>query len=220
MLKIQWPDKHLIFDMRIPIPRKNHHYIETGPRSFLKNYFCCLNQIQLFFKLDVCPHAVGTDCRNRGLASVSTRDFLLTYYIEFRLLNDFAEVNLKKFGNNNGKSTVQLGGIIMQSNIAYYNMIWYTALQKLMQNIKQSLCSQKKPHASHSLVSYGVSVVKIWDKTDSVIIPLNCILEEFGISLFFFHPVLLPSKSPSPLSAVLNPSTVNCLIDWKTLMSS
>ena len=32
MLKIRWSRDHLIFNMGIPIPGKDSHYIETGPR--------------------------------------------------------------------------------------------------------------------------------------------------------------------------------------------
>ena len=56
-------------------------------------------------------------------------------------------------------------------NLFQYGIILHTALQKLRQNIIQSLCSQK----THLCVSYGVSVVRILEKSDHVIIALHCI---------------------------------------------
>ena len=55
-----------------------------------------------------------------------------------------------------------------------YDMILHTAVQWLKQNINQSLNSQKTPHILPSGVSYGLSVVKILQKFNCVIVAPNC----------------------------------------------
>ena len=55
-----------------------------------------------------------------------------------------------------------------------YNMILYTVLQKLMQNIDQSLYSQKTPHILPSQVSYGMSFVIILGEIHCVIPTVHC----------------------------------------------
>ena len=47
-------------------------------------------------------------------------------------------------------------------------------LQGQQQNINQTLHSQKTPHISPMRASYGVSIVRIWEKIDSVIKATHC----------------------------------------------
>ena len=55
-----------------------------------------------------------------------------------------------------------------------------------MQNINQSLYSQKTPYISPSLASYGVSIVRILDTIDRIIMALHCIMNmtssSYGLS--------------------------------------
>ena len=52
----------------------------------------------------------------------------------------------------------------------------HSALQWQQQNINQNLNSPKTPHSSPSWVSYGVSVVSILEKIDSVMIAPHCVM--------------------------------------------
>ena len=45
-----------------------------------------------------------------------------------------------------------------------------------MQNINQSLCSQKTPHTSSSQASYGVSIVRVLETIDRIVMALHCIM--------------------------------------------
>ena len=56
-----------------------------------------------------------------------------------------------------------------------YNAIFHAALYWLLQDINPSLSSQKTLHSSPSRVSYGVSIVRILEKTDHVITASQCI---------------------------------------------
>ena len=49
-------------------------------------------------------------------------------------------------------------------NAVWYHMILKTALQRLKQNINQSLPPHKTPHTSPLRASYGVSIVRIFEK--------------------------------------------------------
>ena len=48
--------------------------------------------------------------------------------------------------------------------------------------------TQQTPHSSPSRVSYGVSIVRIWEKIDRVITMLHCIPEKLGQ----YHLLLMP----------------------------
>ena len=65
-------------------------------------------------------------------------------------------------------------------------MILHTALQFQLQNIHQTLNSQKTPHSSPSRASYGVSFVRIWEKIDRFITTPHRI----GVSVI--HVIYLP----------------------------
>ena len=65
-------------------------------------------------------------------------------------------------------------GVTLWLNMVQYNMIMHTSLLWLRQNINQGLHSQKTPHNSPSRVSYGMSIVNIFEKTDRVIMTLLC----------------------------------------------
>ena len=69
----------------------------------------------------------------------------------------------KRFSNYVGMG-LQSGAVITRSNItSYFTHHW------LMRNVNQSLDAQKTLHTSPSRASYGVSIVKIWEKIDRVI---------------------------------------------------
>ena len=61
---------------------------------------------------------------------------------------------------------IQWNAVITWSSI---NRILLTSLQALWQNVKQRLNPQKTPHRSPVRVSYGVSLVNIFDNIDRVI---------------------------------------------------
>ena len=59
---------------------------------------------------------------------------------------------------------IQSGGV----NAVQYDMILHTALLWLKYYIGQSVNSQQTPHTLPSRASYGVSIVRIWEKIDRV----------------------------------------------------
>ena len=59
-------------------------------------------------------------------------------------------------------------------NKVQYNMILYTWLQRLGQNMNVSINPQKTPHNSPWRVSYGMSFVMILEKIDRVITAPRC----------------------------------------------
>ena len=71
-----------------------------------------------------------------------------------------------------GIMLLQSSAIITRSNITRYgtqhNSDWSRTYTK-------SHHSQKTPHISPSRVSYGVSIVRIWEKIDHIIMALHCI---------------------------------------------
>ena len=72
------------------------------------------------------------------------------------------------------------------------NMILHMVWQWQRQNMHQNLYSQNTPHISPSRASCGVSIVRIFEKTDRVITALRCIVRrEIKISL---HPSTKPSS--------------------------
>ena len=64
---------------------------------------------------------------------------------------------------------------VVQYIAVQYRVILHATLQWLRHNINQSLYSQKTPHISTSWVTYGVSVVKIWETMDPIIMAPHCI---------------------------------------------
>ena len=54
-------------------------------------------------------------------------------------------------------------------NAAHYNIIVHTSLPWLRQNVNQAMLSQKTHHISPSQMSYGMSVIRIWEKIDQVL---------------------------------------------------
>ena len=61
-------------------------------------------------------------------------------------------------------------------NTVEYIMLFYTALQWMMQNIHQSSYSHKTPHITPSRASYGVYIVRILERIDRVIKVRRCIM--------------------------------------------
>ena len=59
-------------------------------------------------------------------------------------------------------------------NTVQCNKILHTSLQELRQNINQMLNTHKTRHTSPWWASYGVSVVKSFDKIDHAIMALHC----------------------------------------------
>ena len=72
---------------------------------------------------------------------------------------------------------IQSSAVIMQSSMTW--MILDPAQQWLKRNIYQSYHWQKTPHISPSQVSYGVSIQRIWEKIDLVIMALHYISMEW-----------------------------------------
>ena len=60
-------------------------------------------------------------------------------------------------------------------NTVQYNMVLDIALQWLKQNINQNLDSQKTSHSLPSRASYGVSIVRILEKINFLIMTPHCI---------------------------------------------
>ena len=60
-------------------------------------------------------------------------------------------------------------------NTIQFITILHLALRLQWQKINQILESQQTPHISPSRESYGVSIVKIWEKIDRVITAPRCI---------------------------------------------
>ena len=52
------------------------------------------------------------------------------------------------------------------------------ALWWLQQNLNQTSNSQQAPHTSPSRASYGVSIVRIWEKIDRIITAPHCIMNQ------------------------------------------
>ena len=61
-------------------------------------------------------------------------------------------------------------------NTVQFIMILHVTLR--WQNVNQILISKQTLYTSHSQASYGVSIVRIWEKTDHIITAPHCILEE------------------------------------------
>ena len=57
-------------------------------------------------------------------------------------------------------------------------MILFIALWWLQQNLNQTSNSQQAPHTSPSRPSYGVSIVRIWEKIDRIITAPHCIMNQ------------------------------------------
>ena len=63
------------------------------------------------------------------------------------------------------------GAVIKRPNVTWKLQ---KTVQWLKQNINQNVKSQRHP-ITHPQVSYGLSIMRIWDKIDHVIMALNCI---------------------------------------------
>ena len=59
-------------------------------------------------------------------------------------------------------------------NAVQYITVLHTALQWQLQNINKASNSQQTPHSSPSQASYGVFIVRIWEKIDCVITAPCC----------------------------------------------
>ena len=59
-------------------------------------------------------------------------------------------------------------------NTVQYHRILQREIQWLWQNTNQSLYSQRTPHISPSWASYGVSIVRILEKIDQIIMTMHC----------------------------------------------
>ena len=82
-----------------------------------------------------------------------------------------------------------------------YNMIiLHTVLHWLGQNINQRLYSQQTPHISPSRMSYGVFIVRIWEKTDGVATAPHCIWRLFCWVHLKKHKNMLFSINGNPSS--------------------
>ena len=84
-------------------------------------------------------------------------------------------------------------------NVVQYNAIFHTALCWLKQN---SFISQKTPHILPSWASYGVCIVKIWEKIDCILMVPHCILEKnyhyaATVYLCFAFSLILRSRQQS-----------------------
>ena len=69
------------------------------------------------------------------------------------------------------------GTVECRYNAVQFIMILSSALQRQQQNINQTSNSRQTPHIPPSRVSYGVSIVRIWEKIDRVIMTPHFICE-------------------------------------------
>ena len=106
-----------------------------------------------------------------------------------RTTNELHWLNLK-IGLKNWDNSPIMGH---QGNIHYYQYkvkccyntvqfitILHTALQWQWQKVYQILESQQTPHTSPSRVSYGVSIVRIWEEIDRLITEPHCTMKSNG----------------------------------------
>ena len=77
-------------------------------------------------------------------------------------------------------------------NAVQYNVLLHTTLQKLRQDISQTLHSQNTPYIWPSRASYGVSFVRILEKIGCVIMAPQCI---FAADLVFEWIMLSSARS-------------------------
>ena len=80
--------------------------------------------------------------------------------------------------------------VMCRYNAVQYNVKFHTPLHWITQNINQSLDSQKTLHVSPSCASYGVSIVKIWEKIDRVTTAPQCMNkhDRWGCAdAYYFH---------------------------------
>ena len=63
-------------------------------------------------------------------------------------------------------------------NMVRFITVSHTALGWQRQNMYQTLTSQQTPHTSPSRASYGMSIVRIWEKTDPILTSLHCFMSD------------------------------------------
>ena len=66
--------------------------------------------------------------------------------------------------------------VVCRCNVVEQIMILHTEMQWKEQNINQILNSQMAPHSSPSQASYGVSIVRILEEIDCVMMAPHCML--------------------------------------------
>ena len=69
--------------------------------------------------------------------------------------------------------------------VVQFTMILHTTLWYKWQKVNQILESQETPHISPTHASYGVCIVRIWEKIDSVITATHCIYDRLGSGYSF-----------------------------------
>ena len=92
-------------------------------------------------------------------------------------------------------------------NAAQHNMIFHTVLHWLKQHMNKNLLLQRTSHSSPWRASYGVSFMRIWEKTDHVIKAPHCIFQLFldlkgeSIAVTLSRPsVLLHTSNMQPMT--------------------